>query len=204
MSEACQQTPNDTKKGKRKMETNGYAPVRPVSGIGVEVFTTGQIGRLCHVAPRTVSKWFDSGKLRGYRIPGSDDRRVLRADLLRFLRENGLPCTALESQTLLAGVEPGLAAKLGGESVPTPFDLGRAVDAAFGQHRVVVDAASWGAGISREVGKRLRTILPQALLIVLLPDDEPESDAWRVCGFDVWMRATGCEVRLAGLLEDRR
>ena len=36
-----------------------------------KVFTTGQVAKICKVAPRTVSKWFDSGRLRGYRIPGA-------------------------------------------------------------------------------------------------------------------------------------
>ena len=40
------------------------------------IFTTGQVAKICKVAPRTVSKWFDSGRLRGYRIPGSQDRRI--------------------------------------------------------------------------------------------------------------------------------
>jgi two-component system, OmpR family, response regulator RpaA len=55
------------------------------------IFTTGQIARICNVAPRTVSKWFDSGKLQGYRIPGSQDRRVLKENLFKFMREYGLP-----------------------------------------------------------------------------------------------------------------
>src|SRR5205823_90621 len=42
------------------------------------IFTTGQVAKICKVAPRTVSKWFDSGRLRGYRIPGSQDRRIPR------------------------------------------------------------------------------------------------------------------------------
>jgi len=37
----------------------------------MKVFTTGQVAKICKVAPRTVSKWFDSGRLKGYRIPGS-------------------------------------------------------------------------------------------------------------------------------------
>jgi len=41
-----------------------------------KVLTTGEVARICNVAPRTVSKWFDSGQLRGYRIPGSKDRRI--------------------------------------------------------------------------------------------------------------------------------
>lgn len=55
-----------------------------------QVFTTGQIARICFVAPRTVSKWFDTGRLKGYRIPGSNDRRVRRKELIEFLKENGM------------------------------------------------------------------------------------------------------------------
>jgi len=63
-----------------------------------KVFTTGQVAKICQVAPRTVSKWFDSGKLRGYRIPGSQDRRIPRDKLIRFLKENGMPLGALEEE----------------------------------------------------------------------------------------------------------
>src|SRR5688572_1226333 len=65
---------------------NNHAP-----GLDKRVFTTGAIARRLHVAPRTVSKWFDSGRLKGYRIPGSLDRRVMRHDLIAFLKETGLP-----------------------------------------------------------------------------------------------------------------
>ncbi len=61
------------------------------------VFTTGQVARICRVAPRTVSKWFDSGQLRGYRIPGSRDRRIPVEHLVRFMRKHGLPMGDLET-----------------------------------------------------------------------------------------------------------
>src|SRR5687768_4784533 len=64
----------------------------------MKVFTTGQVAKICQVAPRTVSKWFDTGKLRGYRIPGSQDRRIPRDQLIRFLKENGMPLGALEEE----------------------------------------------------------------------------------------------------------
>ena len=63
-----------------------------------KVFTTGQVAKICKVAPRTVSKWFDSGRLRGYRIPGSQDRRIPRESLIRFLKENNMPMGALEEE----------------------------------------------------------------------------------------------------------
>jgi two-component system, OmpR family, response regulator RpaA len=63
-----------------------------------KVFTTGQVAKICQVAPRTVSKWFDSGRLKGYRIPGSQDRRIPRDQLIRFLKENGMPLGQLEEE----------------------------------------------------------------------------------------------------------
>ena len=61
-----------------------------------EIFTTGDVARICHVAPRTVSKWFDTGRLRGYRIPGSRDRRIPREHLLAFMRAHGMPMNGLD------------------------------------------------------------------------------------------------------------
>ena len=52
---------------------------------------TQTIARLLHVAPRTVSKLIDSGRLRGYRIPGSKTRRCLWSDLLKFCLDADLP-----------------------------------------------------------------------------------------------------------------
>ncbi|MFQ5490055.1 MAG: response regulator [Phycisphaerae bacterium] len=62
-----------------------------------DVFTTGQVAKLCNVAPRTVSKWFDSGQLRGYRIPGSRDRRIPKAQLVRFMQAHEIPIDGLET-----------------------------------------------------------------------------------------------------------
>lgn len=74
------------------------------------VFTTGQVARICQVAPRTVSKWFDMGKLPGFRIPGSNDRRIPRRNLLKFLRENQIDISWLLhlpwETVLLVGVAP--------------------------------------------------------------------------------------------------
>ena len=65
-----------------------------------KVFTTGQVAKICKVAPRTVSKWFDSGRLRGYRIPGSQDRRIPREYLIKFLKEHGMPLGELEDEAM--------------------------------------------------------------------------------------------------------
>jgi excisionase family DNA binding protein len=55
------------------------------------ILTTGDVARICHVAPRTVSKWFDNGQLRGYRIPGSKDRRIPLSELIRFMKVHNIP-----------------------------------------------------------------------------------------------------------------
>lgn len=62
-----------------------------------EVLTTGEVAKICNVAPRTVSKWFDSGQLKGYRIPGSKDRRIPMSSLLRFMRDHGIPMEGVGS-----------------------------------------------------------------------------------------------------------
>lgn len=56
------------------------------------ILTTGIIAKLCGVAPRTATKWIDSGLLKGFRIPGSQDRRVTRAVFEKFAIEHDLPC----------------------------------------------------------------------------------------------------------------
>lgn len=66
----------------------------------MKVFTSGQAARICKVAPRTVNKWFDAGRLKGYRIPGSRDRRIPREYLIRFLKEHGMPLGDLEDETM--------------------------------------------------------------------------------------------------------
>lgn len=48
-------------------------------------FTTGQVARICGTSARTVSKWVDSGRLKGHRLPGSEDRRVYESDVVAFL-----------------------------------------------------------------------------------------------------------------------
>ncbi len=59
------------------------------------VLTTGEVAKICNVAPRTVSKWFDTGALHGYRIPGSKDRRIPLHQLIRFMKQHGMPLGGL-------------------------------------------------------------------------------------------------------------
>jgi excisionase family DNA binding protein len=62
-----------------------------------DVLTTGQVAQICNVAPRTVTKWFDSGRLKGYRIPGSRDRRIPASELIKFMKAHHMPTDVLET-----------------------------------------------------------------------------------------------------------
>lgn len=59
------------------------------------VFTTGEVGKICKVAIRTVCRWFDSARLPGYRIQGSKARRIPRQSLVEFLKTYGMPMNQL-------------------------------------------------------------------------------------------------------------
>lgn len=76
------------------METRPAMP-QPQQPKPKDVLTTGEVAKICNVAPRTVSKWFDSGALTGYRIPGSKDRRIPLSQLIRFMKHHGMPLDGL-------------------------------------------------------------------------------------------------------------
>lgn len=62
------------------------------------IFTTGEAAEICKVSQQTIIRCFDSGRLGGFRVPGSKFRRIPRADLIRFMRENDIPTDAMESR----------------------------------------------------------------------------------------------------------
>ncbi|MES2791340.1 MAG: response regulator [Planctomycetota bacterium] len=61
------------------------------------VFTTGEAAKICKVSQQTIIRCFDSGQLKGFRVPGSRFRRIPRDLLYKFMKENGIPTDALES-----------------------------------------------------------------------------------------------------------
>jgi excisionase family DNA binding protein len=61
------------------------------------VFTTGEAAKICKVSQQTIIRCFDSGQLKGFRVPGSRFRRIPRDQLYKFMKENGIPTDALES-----------------------------------------------------------------------------------------------------------
>jgi len=61
------------------------------------VFTTGEAAKICKVSQQTIIRCFDSGQLKGFRVPGSRFRRIPRDQLFTFMKDNGIPTDALES-----------------------------------------------------------------------------------------------------------
>ncbi len=149
------------------------------------VFTTGQIAKICNVAPRTVSKWFDSGRLRGYRIPGSKDRRVPRENLIQFLKEHGMPLGELEDmamgKVLIVDPSGSVLTQISGEfdknyyrleSAGTAFETGTLLHS-FHPDCVVIDLAV-GPKSAEEIARGLRQqpATADVVLIAILDNAE--------------------------------
>jgi len=133
-----------------------------------EVLTTGEVAKICHVAPRTVSKWFDTGKLRGYRIPGSRDRRIPLNQLVQFMRAHGIPLRGLEGNVIrvlvafgdraeASSVETSLARvdRYEVRTAVNDFEAGM-VAAKFHPHVILVDVMAENID-AREILRNLRS-----------------------------------------------
>ena len=64
-----------------------------------QVFTTGEAAEVCKVSQQTIIRCFDSGRLLGFRVPGSRFRRIPRVELMRFMKANDIPTDMLDSKT---------------------------------------------------------------------------------------------------------
>jgi len=62
-----------------------------------DLFTTGEAAEICRVSQQTIIRCFDSGRLRGFRVPGSKFRRIPRQNLVKFMRDNSIPLDNLDS-----------------------------------------------------------------------------------------------------------
>ncbi|MHC4120646.1 MAG: helix-turn-helix domain-containing protein [Planctomycetota bacterium] len=130
---------------------------------GKDVLTTGDVAKICHVAPRTVSKWFDNGQLKGYRIPGSKDRRIPVSELIRFMKVHNMPTAELAVGTIRI-----LIADSNDQTASALADILH--DRAGYEVRTVRS--------SFETGAALQKFAPHVLLISLLADD---IDAASIC-----------------------
>ncbi|MHC4555930.1 MAG: helix-turn-helix domain-containing protein [Planctomycetota bacterium] len=165
---------------------------------GKNVLTTGDVAKICHVAPRTVSKWFDNGQLKGYRIPGSKDRRIPVSELIRFMKVHNMPTTEVKVgkiRVLIADSNDKTASALADilqnkadyevQTVGSNFETGAVVQQ-FAPHVLLVsllaeniDATSVCKGI--RTNEDLRTIKIIAIVNQL---SDSESTALLQKGFD--------------------
>ncbi len=68
-----------------------------VDGRNKAVYTTGEVAQICKVSQQTVIRCFDSGRLKGFRVPGSRFRRIPRESLISFMKTNQIPLNHLDS-----------------------------------------------------------------------------------------------------------
>jgi excisionase family DNA binding protein len=62
-----------------------------------EVYSTGEAAKVCRVSQQTIIRCFDSGKLQGFYVPGSRFRRIPRESLVKFMKDNHIPLSHLDS-----------------------------------------------------------------------------------------------------------
>jgi len=60
------------------------------------LYTTGEAARLCRLSQQSIIRAVDAGRLNGFRVPGSNHRRIARQDLAAFMRHNRIPTDLLD------------------------------------------------------------------------------------------------------------
>ncbi|MDP7006107.1 MAG: helix-turn-helix domain-containing protein [Phycisphaerales bacterium] len=71
------------------------------------VFTTGEAAKICNVSQQTIIRCFDSGRLHGFKVPGSRFRRIPRSELIRFMQHNNMDMNRMDVgavQVLVVGL----------------------------------------------------------------------------------------------------
>ena len=61
------------------------------------VYSTGEAAAICKVSQQTIIRCFDSGRLQGFRVPGSRFRRIPQESLVKFMKDNDIPLDNLDS-----------------------------------------------------------------------------------------------------------
>jgi two-component system, OmpR family, response regulator len=79
------------------------------------VFTTGEVAEICKISQQTVIRCFDSGRLKGFHVPGSKFRRIPRDALISFMKANNIPLENLDSgkkRVLIVDDDPAIVEML--------------------------------------------------------------------------------------------
>lgn len=159
--------------------------------LNLGLYTVGECAAIFGVAGKTIQHWCDSGLLKCHRFPQGRDRRVSRAELVRFSQKHGVPVALHEPTRILGiGLDSKTAAMIRGRftdalgywvaSVGTAFDAGL-VFAHQHPQCVVIDFAM-GCNEARSIAESIRrdTRARDTRMVALLCDDstgEPTFDA---------------------------
>lgn len=168
-----------------------------------DVLTTGEVARVCNVAPRTVSKWFDSGQLKGYRIPGSKDRRIPLNNLIQFMRAHGIPLDGVMSgktrvlvvddeKEITEALRKLLTEQAGYEvrEAPSGFEAGVECER-FKPHVMLLDLHLGAEGDARHVAEMIRHNEDFAMTRIIAMSGkltDGQAMALRQQGFDFFLK----------------
>ncbi len=147
-----------------------------------KLLTSGMAGRMLGVAPATISKWCDKGRIKHFRFPDGNDRRIRVEDLLDFCKRQGMPIPvdAVTVQVCLVGVQEPLAGRLvthlhAGGHLGT-LAVATAVEAAWHlcktviRHLLIVDVGEVGQADAVNLARLAKTLL-EVRTVALMPDD---------------------------------
>src|SRR5262249_53888943 len=140
----------------------------------------------------------DTGKLRGYRIPGSQDRRIPRDHLIKFLKEHHMPLGDLEEEgwhkILIIGAEKLFIDRLREllpeaedykyELAESGFQAGTLAQS-FHPDSIIIDLAL-GRSEALQIAQNLRhnPNYEKTLILALASEDEASPESLTQYGFN--------------------
>lgn len=182
--------------------------------------TSGQAAKICGVAPRTLSCWFDNDMIKGHRIPSKSgdamgDRRIPIDSLLDFMIKHSLPRYGiLSSRILCFGVGDQHKATI--ESTDTsllviithnPIEFGILLEK-YQPAIVVVDSGICGVAQAHAIPQLIAQQRLPIVTVVLFDDDSlnfPEYDhAFHATDYTKLSRAISAESEIVKYNNKRR
>jgi hypothetical protein len=187
--------------GSKKLDSSVRVPYRAVPAVAAAgrvyadkfavTLTTGQVAQVCKAAPRTVCKWMERGILRGYRVPGSADRRFRMGDVIAFMAEYGIDTSDLRAYTgwnaLFVSPPARLLAALNAYDVMTVHVVETPLDTGLALGTATFDAAvfwpGYGLKLALTMVSRFHDAKPGwARAFAVVGPDRTEADPLRVAG----------------------
>ncbi len=167
-----------------------------------KIFTTGEAAEVCKVSQQTIIRCFDSGRLGGFRVPGSKFRRIPRADLIKFMMDNEIPVEVLETgvkRILVVDDESAIVElfqdllgrdqRFDVKTAATGYDAGMLTES-FRPHLLILDYKLPdinGNVVCQRIRER-EAIRDTKIIIVSGAVDQPEIDSLLKAGADEYIK----------------